>query len=104
MKDKKVKTVKKQKPPTKIKEVESFLEFTNFYQYFIKNFIYIAKSLNKLKDKKEWKQKEEHQKSFNQKTRSLVNQYLLYLEEKENTEQKTEYVIEEVLSQKQEGK
>ena len=37
--------------PTKIKEVESFLEFTNFYRCFIKNFSYITKSLNKLKEK-----------------------------------------------------
>jgi len=51
----KVKAVKKWKTPTKIKEVESFLEFANFYRYFIKNFSYITKSLNKLKGKKDWK-------------------------------------------------
>ena len=34
----KVKVVKKQKTPTKIKEVESFLGFANFYRWFIKNF------------------------------------------------------------------
>ena len=34
----KVKAVKEWKTPTKIKEVESFLEFTNFYRWFIKNF------------------------------------------------------------------
>jgi len=51
----KVKAVKKQKTPTKTKEVESFLEFTNFYRCFIKNFSYMAKSLNEIKGKKEWK-------------------------------------------------
>ena len=56
----KIKVVKEQKTPIKIKEVESFLGFTNFYQHFIKNFSYIAKSLDELKGKKEWKQKEEH--------------------------------------------
>ena len=49
----KVKAVKEWKTPTKIKEVESFLEFANFYRYFIMNFSYITKSLNKLKDKKD---------------------------------------------------
>ena len=35
--------------------MESFLRFANFYRQFIKNFSYIAKLLNKLKGKKEWK-------------------------------------------------
>ena len=51
----KVKAVKKQKTPIKTKEVESFLEFTNFYRCFIKNFSYMAKSLNELKGKKKYK-------------------------------------------------
>jgi len=51
----KVKAVKEWKIPTKIKEVESFLEFTNFYRWFIKNFSHMAKPLNELKGKKEWK-------------------------------------------------
>jgi len=53
METNKVKAVKKWKTPTKIKEVESFLGFVNFYRQFIKNFSYTAKSLNKLKGKKE---------------------------------------------------
>jgi len=55
METNKVKAVKKWKIPTKIKEVESFLGFANFYRQFIKNFSYMAKSLNELKGKKEWK-------------------------------------------------
>jgi len=39
----------------KIKEVESFLGFANFYQYFIKNFNHTEKPLNEIKEKKEWK-------------------------------------------------
>jgi len=35
MEQDKVKAVKEWKVPTKIKEVESFLEFVNFYQRFI---------------------------------------------------------------------
>jgi len=45
-------------------EVESFLAFANFYQCFIKNFSHIAKPLNELKGKKEWKWEEEYQKAF----------------------------------------
>ena len=55
MKTDKVKTVKEWKTSTKIKEVESFLEFANFYRQFIKNFSHTAKPLNELKGKKEWK-------------------------------------------------
>jgi len=39
--------------PIKIKEVESFLEFANFYRRFIQNFSHTAKPLNELKEKKE---------------------------------------------------
>jgi len=46
----KVNAVKEWKTPTKIKEVESFLGFANFYRWFIKNFSHMAKLLNKLKD------------------------------------------------------
>jgi len=60
MKNDKVKAVKEWKISTKIKEVESFLGFANFYRCYIKNFSYIAKPLNKLKGKKEWKKEEEH--------------------------------------------
>jgi len=56
----KVKAVKEWKTPTKIKEVESFLGFANFYKWFIKNFSYIAKPLNELKGKKDWKWEKEH--------------------------------------------
>ena len=51
----KVKAVKEWKTSTKIKEVESFLGFANFYRWFIKNFSYMAKPLNELKEKKDWK-------------------------------------------------
>jgi len=52
--------VKEWKTPIKIKNMESFLGFANFYRFFIQNFSHIAKLLNKLKDKKEWKWDEEH--------------------------------------------
>jgi len=74
--------------------VEIFLGFANFYRHFIKNFGHIAKYLIELKGKKEYKWENEHQKVFKElmnKIKSLVNQYLLYLEEKENSEQKPIY-------------
>ena len=61
MEQKKIKAVKEWKTPTKIKDVESFLGFANFYRQFIQNFSHTAKPLNKLKGKKEWEWKEEHQ-------------------------------------------
>jgi len=45
MKQDKIKAVKKWKMPTKIKEVESFLRFANFYRRFIQNFSHMAKPL-----------------------------------------------------------
>ena len=55
MEQEQIKVVKKWKIPTKVKDMESFLRFANFYQHFIQNFSHIAKLLNKLKGKKEWK-------------------------------------------------
>jgi len=51
----KFKAIKGWKMPTKIKKVESFLGFANFYRWFIKNFSHMTKPLNELKGKKEWK-------------------------------------------------
>ena len=64
MENNKTKTIKKQKTPINVKEVESLLEFANFYRYFIKNFSHIVKPLNELKGKKDWKWEEKHQKAF----------------------------------------
>ena len=64
MEQEKIKAVKEWKTPTKVKDVESFLGFANFYQQFIQNFSHTAKPLNKLKNKKNWKWEEEHQKVF----------------------------------------
>jgi len=51
----KIKAIKEWKTPTKVKDVESFLRFANFYRRFIQNFSHTAKPLNELKGKKEWK-------------------------------------------------
>ena len=54
MEQEKIKAVKEWKILTKVKEVESFLEFANFYRRFIQNFNHIAKPLNELKGKNKW--------------------------------------------------
>ena len=52
MEQEKIKTVKEWKMPMKVKYMESFLGFTNFYQHFIQNFSYTTRPLNELKGKK----------------------------------------------------
>ncbi len=85
MENNKVKAIKKWKSPTKIKKVESFLWFVNFYRQFIKNFNYIARPLNKLKEKRTRNRKKSTKKAFEElKTRLQVNWYSLSQREKEN--------------------
>ena len=104
----KVKVIKKWKSPTKIKKVESFLWFVNFYRQFIKNFNYIARPLNKLKEKKDQKQEEEYQKAFEELKDKITSQLVLTLPKREGKFQveidASEYAIEEMLSQEQDGK
>ena len=55
MEDEKIKAILEWKEPTKLKEVESFIGFANFYHHFIKNFSHIIRPLNELKGKADWK-------------------------------------------------
>ena len=79
----KVKAVKEWKTPTKIKEVESFLGFANFYRQFIKNFSHMARPLNELKGKKEWKWEEEQQRAFDELKDKIISQPVLALLKRE---------------------
>ena len=54
MEQEKIKAVKEWKMLMKVKDIESFLVFANFYKRFIQNFSHMAKPLNKLKRKKKW--------------------------------------------------
>ena len=94
--------------PTKVKDVESFLEFANFYQRFIQNFSHTAKLLNELKGKKEWKWKEEHQRAFEELKEKITSQLVLALPRREGKFRiemdASEYAIGGVLSQEQEEK
>ena len=100
MEQDKIKVVKKQKMPTEIKEVESFLGFANFYRRFIQNFSHMAKPLNKLKEKKEW--------AFEELKKKITSQPVLSLSKEEGKfriETDTSgHVIKGVLLQEQEGK
>ena len=108
MEQEKIKAVKEWKTPMKIKNIESFLGFTNFYQRFIQNFSHITKPLNKLKGKKEWMWNKEHDKAFKELKKKITNQLVLSLSKREGKFRfKTDasgHAIGEVLFQEQEGK
>ena len=67
----------------KVKDIESFLGFTNFYRHFVYNFSHIARPLNKLKGKKEWKWEKEHQKAFEELKKKIISQPVLALPRRE---------------------
>ena len=108
MKQEKIKAVKELKILTRLKDVESFLGFANFYQCFIQNFSYTARLLNKLKSKKDWKWEEEYQKAFNKLKEKITSQLVLSLPRREGKFRvETDalgHAIRGVLSQEQDRK
>ena len=108
MEQEKIKAVKKWKTPTKIKDVESFLGFANFYRWFIHNFSHTARPLNELKGKKEWKWEKEHQEAFEELKEKITSQPVLALPKREGKFRiemdALGHAIGGVLSQEQEGK
>ena len=108
MEQEKIKAVKEWKTLTRVKDVESFLGFTNFYQRFIQNFSYTTKPLNELKGKKEWKWEEEHQRAFEELKEKITSQPVLALPRREGKFRveidASGHAIGGVLSQEQEGK
>jgi len=101
MEQEKIKAVKEWKTPMKVKNVESFLGF-------IQNFSHMAKPLNELKGKKEWKWNKEHQKAFEELKKKITSQPVLSLLKREGKfrieTDASRHVIRGVLSQEQEGK
>jgi len=79
MEQKKIKAVKEWKTPTRIKDIESFLRFANFYWRFIHNFSHTARPLNELKGKKELKWEEEYQRAFEELKEKITSQPVLSL-------------------------
>ena len=108
MEQEKIKAVKEWKTPMKIKDVESFLGFANFYQRFIHNFSHTARPLNELKGKKEWKWENEHQEAFEELKEKITSQPVLSLPRRKGKfriEMDTSgHAIGEVLSQEQDRK
>ena len=108
MEQEKIKVVKEWKTPTRVKDIESFLGFANFYRQFIHNFSHTARLLNELKGKKEWKWEEEHQKVFEELKEKITNQLVLSLPKRERKFRvevdALGHAIEGVLSQEQDGK
>ena len=108
MEQEKIKVIKEWKTPMKVKDIESFLGFTNFYQRFIQNFSHMARLLNELKGKKEWIWNEEHDKAFEELKKKITSQLVLSLLKREGKfrvkTNASEHAIERVLSQEQEGK
>ena len=58
--------------PKKLKELQSFLRFCNFYRWFIKDYSKIAKPLNQLTGKEEWKWSPEQDTTFNTLQRAIM--------------------------------
>ena len=108
MEQEKIKAVKEWKTPMKIKNIESFLGFANFYRRFIHNFSHTARLLNELKGKKEWKWEKEHQEAFDELKEKITSQPVLSLPRRKGKlriEMDTlEHAIGGVLSQEQDGK
>ena len=104
----KIKAIKEWKILTKVKNVESFLGFANFYRRFIQNFSYMVRPLNKLKGKKKWMWNEEHDKAFRELKEKITSQPVLSFPKRERKFRvemnASGYAIREVLSQEQEGK
>ena len=108
MEQDKIKAIKKWKTPTKIKDIESFLGFANFYQWFIHNFSHTARPLNELKGKKKWKWEKEHQDTFKELKEKITSQLVLSLPRREGKFRVemdiSGHAIGGVLSQEQDGK
>jgi len=66
MENDKVKTVKEWKTSTKIKEVENFLRFANFYRYFIKSSVIQQNFLMNSKERKNRNRKKNIRKIISQ--------------------------------------
>ena len=65
--------------PKRLKELQSFLGFCNFYRRFIKDYSKIAKPLNQLTGKEEWKWGVEQQTAFDTLRRVIMERPVLVI-------------------------
>jgi len=108
MENEKIKAIQDWETPKKVKDVESFLGFVNFYRRFIRNFSDIAVPLNRLKGKQDWKWEEEEQNAFETLKARITEEPVLALPQREGQFRvevdASGYAIGGVLSQEQAGK
>ena len=94
--------------PKKLKELQSFLGFCNFYRRFIKDYSQIAKPLNQLTGKEEWKWGAEQQTAFDTLRRVITERPVLAIpvdDEPYRVEaDSSDFALGAVLSQRQNDK
>ncbi len=94
--------------PTKKKELQSFLGFTNFYQRFIKNYSKIVKPMTQLMGNDAWKWGKTQQEAFEQLKKQLAKDVILAVPMNKGKfrveADASEGAIGAVLSQQQDGK
>ena len=107
MEEENIKAFREQKTLTKVKEVESFLRFVNFYKISIKNFNHTTKPLKELKGKKEQTWTGKHQQAFEELKEKIMSLLVLFLfRRKSKFRIETDalgHAIGRVLFQEQEG-
>ncbi len=94
--------------PTKKKELQSFLGFTNFYRRFIKNYSKIVKPMTQLMGNDAWRWGRAQQEAFEQLKKQLAEDVVLTIPTNEGKfrveADASKGAIGAVLSQEQEGK
>jgi hypothetical protein len=73
----KISAVMKWERPTKVKELQSFLGFCNFYRLFIKDFSRVAKLLHRLTAAIKWKWTQKQQRAFDHLKQALTSALVL---------------------------
>ena len=92
-----------------VKDVQKFLGLANYYRWFVKDFVKIARPLHEMTRKKiKWSWKEKQQKAFEKLKKKFTTELVLVisdLDRKMRVETDTlDFAIGEVLSMKYEGK
>jgi hypothetical protein len=73
----KISAVIKWKRPTRVKKLQSFLGFCNFYRLFIKDFSRVAKLLHQLTAAIKWEWTQEQQRAFDHLKQALTSALML---------------------------